>query len=152
MGGVNFQSAGDTLLVIDPAYDSHNYDFGNGLPVLMDNWGGGTGITMTFASPTPAVGGLWSDGYGSPTSMTFTFNLAGGGTASRTESLNGYPNLDFYGFLSSVPIVSMSVETDYGAPVVASLSTPEPATLCSLLSGAGMASAIGVRRWRRKVA
>jgi hypothetical protein len=162
VNGVSFNSAGGALEVVDPAYDPGDFGYttNNGRPVLTDNFGGGTGLTITFPTPVTAFGGWWgevattaSDSFPLPVMMTFT--LSNGGAIS--EPIDGAPTLDFYGFTSSAPISSVSVQDNYysnygGSPTLDTLysgqAVPEPATLTmwSLFGGIGMA----VGCWRRR--
>jgi len=135
-GGVTFSEQSGALVVVDPNEVNTPYAFESGHQVLVDNFGTGTGITVTLPDGVTAVSLLLGDS--APAGGTIILSP----TLSIIFDISGSPLLDFVGFTSTSPIHSFTFQDDIQSPVIDTLrygqtpvATPEPSTVVAAALG-----------------
>jgi hypothetical protein len=149
VGALTFTDAGSRLYAVDPNYLPPFWSYTPGRPILTDNFGGGTGLTIDLPAGTTAVSATVGDF--NATSATATLST---GDVIHFN-ITGEPALNFIGFTSTTPLTSLTLQDGIQAPAIDTVQfgqavpIPEPATLTLL--GLGLAAAAGYR-WRRRSA
>ena len=152
--GVNF--TGSSVYTVDPDFSPGFYEWGTG-DVMIDAFGVGT-ILATLPGGYTAVG---SDIMSfEPEAANFDITLSTGEIFNVSTALR--PNQTFVGFISDVPLTSLSFAVKSGNnPVIDNFrfgsaldhnggtAVPEPATI--FLTGMGLLSLIGSRFRRSSV-
>jgi hypothetical protein len=155
INGVNFQSAHrDSIFVMDAVYYNNQSEYSGTQPILMDNYGGGIDISIALGGARAIACTVGETAHGPTGLHSFVFSTGD----SYTFTTQVYGSLDFFGFISDAPIVSLRyaaaepgggngnpylAEFEYGQPV------PEPSTLAifSLLGAGGW---LGMKLRRRR--